>query len=72
LEWLEIEIESWYQRSRPVEALIGLRNMVQVARLIATAALDNPQSQGCHYRLPDEEAEPLFGWLLQPAEPMMV
>lgn len=37
----------------PNERLVGLRNLVQVARLITAAALANEQSLGCHHRLAD-------------------
>jgi len=31
--------------------LVGLRNLVQVARLITAAALENEVRAGCHYRV---------------------
>jgi L-aspartate oxidase len=69
---LETEIEALYRRSQLTDALAGLRNQVQVARLIASAALENKYSQGCHYRLPEEETGPLFRWLLQQGETVVV
>lgn len=49
-QWQQ-EIEEFYQNSRPTDALIGLRNLVQVARLITAAALKNEVRAGCHYRM---------------------
>jgi L-aspartate oxidase len=49
-QWQQ-EIEQIYQNSRPTDALIGLRNLVQVARLITAAALKNEVRAGCHYRM---------------------
>ncbi|MEW5959191.1 MAG: L-aspartate oxidase [Chloroflexota bacterium] len=39
-----------YQTSRPTDELIGLCNLVEVARLISAAALENEAAVGCHYR----------------------
>jgi len=44
------EIEEFYRKSRLTDGLIGLRNSVQVALVIAQAALRNPISRGAHYR----------------------
>ncbi len=49
------EVEALYRKYRPDDTLIGLRNAVQVALLVARAALENPTSCGCHYRA-DAEA----------------
>jgi L-aspartate oxidase len=69
---LEAEVEAWYQRSRLTDELIGLRNLVQVARLITTAALDNKQSLGCHYRLSDEtETGSHYSIHLRSVEPVL-
>jgi L-aspartate oxidase len=51
LRRLEFDIETFYRRCRPTDALIGLRNLVQVALLVTAAALENEVSQGCHYRI---------------------
>ncbi|NOX38140.1 MAG: L-aspartate oxidase [Calditrichaeota bacterium] len=50
LRHLEMEIEHFYRISRLTDSLIGLRNAVQAAILVATAAWKNKQSMGCHYR----------------------
>ncbi|MCH8942833.1 MAG: L-aspartate oxidase [Bacteroidetes bacterium] len=47
---LEIEIEHFYRISRITDSLIGLRNSVQSALIITTAAWKNHNSCGCHYR----------------------
>ncbi len=44
------EIETFYRRTRLSDGLIGLRNAVEVALIVAQAALHNRQSRGCHYR----------------------
>ena len=44
------EIETFYRRTRLSDGLIGLRNAVEVALLVAQAARHNRQSRGCHYR----------------------
>jgi L-aspartate oxidase len=49
-QWQQ-EIEQFYQNSHPTDALSGLRNLVQVARLITAAALKNEVRAGCHYRV---------------------
>ncbi len=51
LIYFENRIEKFYKETRITDNLIGLRNGVRVARLIAQAALKNKKSQGCHYRL---------------------
>lgn len=50
LRHLELEIEGFYRISRLTDPLIGLRNAVQTALIVATAAWRNKQSLGCHYR----------------------
>lgn len=65
LRRLEARVEAWYQPSRLTDDLAGLRNLAQVARLITMAALDNKQSLGCHYRLPDETETGLL-YLMRP------
>lgn len=51
LSYLSHRIEKFYQESRLSDSLIGLRNMVVVASLITSAAWENKQSAGCHYRV---------------------
>jgi L-aspartate oxidase len=49
--YLYHRIEAFY-RSAPVSRpLIELRNGITCARMILKAALQNPQSRGCHYRI---------------------
>lgn len=50
LRHLQNEIETFYRATRLSDGLIGLRNAVEVALLIAQAARHNRQSRGCHYR----------------------
>ena len=47
---LETEIESFYRTSRLTDGLIGLRNAVRTAILVASAAWQNKRSMGAHYR----------------------
>ena len=44
------EIETFYRTTKLSDGLIGLRNAVEVALIIAQAAQHNRQSRGCHYR----------------------
>lgn len=50
LRHLEIEIERFYRVTRPTDALIGLRNAVRAAAIVALDAWRNKKSIGCHYR----------------------
>jgi L-aspartate oxidase len=50
LRQLAIEIEQFYHTTRLTDALIGLRNAVRAALIVANAAWENKQSVGCHYR----------------------
>ena len=50
LRGLDIEIEQFYRRTRLSDELIGLRNAVKAASVVAEAAWQNKQSMGCHYR----------------------
>jgi L-aspartate oxidase len=52
------EIEDFYRKTRLNDQLIGLRNAVQVARMVTYAALRNGVSRGAHYRAdaPEEAA----------------
>ncbi len=44
------EIETFYRTTKLSDGLIGLRNAVEVALIVAHAAQHNRQSRGCHYR----------------------
>lgn len=44
------EIEDFYRVARLNDQLVGLRNAVQVARMVTVAALRNQSSHGAHYR----------------------
>jgi L-aspartate oxidase len=47
---LKQEIEDFYRRTKLNDALIGLRQAVQAALIVAGAAQHNRRSRGCHYR----------------------
>jgi L-aspartate oxidase len=47
---LEREIENFYRATKLTDALIGLRNAVRTALIVANAAWENKDSRGCHYR----------------------
>lgn len=51
LRHLEGEIDRFYRVSRLTDELIGLRNAVRAAILVADAAWANTTSIGCHYRI---------------------
>lgn len=53
LRHLAHEIEGFYRSARLNDALIGLRNMTQVARTVTFAAQRNHFSRGAHYRADD-------------------
>jgi L-aspartate oxidase len=44
------EIETFYRTTKLSDGLIGLRNAVEVALIVALAARHNRTSRGCHYR----------------------
>lgn len=50
LSHLEVEIEQFYRRTRLSDELVGLRNAVRTAIVVANAAWRNRTSMGCHYR----------------------
>ncbi|MEZ4869959.1 MAG: L-aspartate oxidase [Caldilineaceae bacterium] len=50
LRRLETEIEQFYRKTRVSDELIGLRNAVRAAIIVADAAWRNRTSIGCHYR----------------------
>ena len=51
LRHLQNEIEMFYQKTKLSDGLIGLRNAVEVALIVAEAARHNRQSRGCHFRV---------------------
>jgi len=51
------EIETFYRTTKLSDGLIGLRNAVEVALIVAQAAQHNRQSRGCHYRQDARESE---------------
>ncbi len=55
LRHLWFEIEEFYRKAHLTDALIGLRNSVVAALIVARAARRNSVSRGCHYR--DDEQE---------------
>jgi L-aspartate oxidase len=54
------EIETFYRTTRLSDGLIGLRNGVEVALIVAQAAQHNRQSRGSHYRQDALEGERLI------------
>ena len=50
LRHLETEIERFYRKSKVTDELIGLRNAVRSAVIVAQAAWENKRSIGTHYR----------------------
>ena len=50
LRHLETEIERFYQATALTDEVIGLRNAVRTAVIVAMAAWSNKTSMGCHYR----------------------
>ena len=50
LTTLLLTIEDFYRKSRLTDALLGLRNAVQAALIVAQAARKNRSSRGAHYR----------------------
>ncbi len=50
LRQLETEIERFYRATRVTDELIGLRNAVRNAIIVASAAWENKTSSGCHFR----------------------
>jgi L-aspartate oxidase len=50
LRHLQNEIETFYRVTKLSDGLIGLRNSMEVALIIAQAARHNRQSRGCHFR----------------------
>lgn len=56
LRHLQNEIETFYQKTKLSDGLIGLRNAVEVSLIVAHAAYHNRQSRGCHFRTDAVEA----------------
>ncbi|MDH3285457.1 MAG: FAD-binding protein, partial [Acidobacteriota bacterium] len=54
---LSLNIEDFYRRARLTDELVGLRNGVQAALLVARAARRNRTSRGCHFREDSVEAQ---------------
>ena len=50
LGYLAHRIEQFYRETRLADSLIGLRNGIAAALIVAQAARRNPVSRGCHYR----------------------
>ncbi len=50
LRHMQNEIETFYSVTKLSDGLIGLRNAVEVALIVAQAARHNRQSRGCHFR----------------------
>ena len=50
LRQLALDVEQIYTAARPTDALVGLRNAVQVGQYVTRAALANPHSRGAHFR----------------------
>jgi L-aspartate oxidase len=50
LRSLENEIQRFYRVTRLTDSLLGLRNAVRAATIVALAAWENKTSIGCHYR----------------------
>jgi L-aspartate oxidase len=50
LRHLRAEIDKFYRTTKLSDELIGLRNSVQAALIVAHAAWENKVSRGCHYR----------------------
>lgn len=50
LRELDVEISRFYEKAEVTDAIIGLRNGIQTARVLLLAAKECRQSRGCHYR----------------------
>ena len=50
LRQLWLDIEDFYRKTRLSDGLLGLRNCVQAALIVAYSAYHNRLSRGCHYR----------------------
>jgi len=54
LRHLQSEIEVFYQRAKLTPEIIGLRNGVQTANALVSAAMESRDSQGTHFIQSDE------------------
>ena len=50
----QTEIEVFYQRAKLTPEIIGLRNGVQTANALVSAAMESRDSQGTHFIQSDE------------------
>ncbi len=50
LNYLAHRVEQFYRETKLADSLIGLRNGITAAQIIADAGLRNPASRGCHFR----------------------
>jgi len=50
LRYLEHRIEQFYRETKIADSLVGLRNGIAAALIVADAARRNRTSRGCHYR----------------------
>jgi L-aspartate oxidase len=50
LNYLTHRTEQFYRETKLADSLVGLRNGIAAAQIIAAAAQRNPISRGCHYR----------------------
>lgn len=57
LRHLQNEIETFYRITKLSDGLIGLRNAIESALIVAQAARHNRQSRGCHYRVDSVDGE---------------
>jgi L-aspartate oxidase len=51
LRELDVEISRFYEKAEVTDAMLGLRNGIQTARLVLLAAKESRESRGCHYRI---------------------
>jgi L-aspartate oxidase len=64
LRHLMHEVETFYRTTRLNDALIGMRNAIQVARIVTFSAQRNRVSRGTHYRA-DAEPQPVAELLMR-------
>ncbi len=50
LNYLAHRVEQFYRETKLADSLVGLRNGIAAAQIIADAAQRNPTSRGCHFR----------------------
>jgi L-aspartate oxidase len=51
LNYLAHRVEQFYRENKLTDSLVGLRNGLAAALVVAQAARRNPVSRGCHYRV---------------------